>query len=271
MQRWRLIHSAPAGGATNMALDEAILMSVAAGNVPPTLRFYAWEPPCLSLGVAQFHAEADTARLAEQGWGLVRRPTGGKAILHTDELTYSVTLPKDSPLVAGDVVESYRRLSQGLAAGLEILGLRTQSDRQADPNAARQAGPVCFEVPSHYEITAGGKKLIGSAQVRKRGGMLQHGTLPLTGDLARICDGLVFADEAARVEARARVLARATTLGAALGRRVFWDEAAAALAAGFAAALGVALEPGALTTGEAAVAEKLCAEKYGAPGWTQRR
>lgn len=270
MQTWRLIHTTPADGATNMAIDEAILTAVAAGDLPPTLRFYAWDPPCLSLGVAQFHSEADRARLDALGWGLVRRPTGGKAILHTDELTYSVTTPKASPLVAGGVIESYRRFSQGLAEGLQALGLRIRAD-QADPDATKQAGPVCFEVPSHYEITAGGRKLVGSAQVRKRGGVLQHGTLPLTGDLSRICEGLAFEDEAARAAAKPRVLARAITLEDALGRAVGWKEAAEALAAGFASALGVELAIGSLTGGERARAEELRVEKYGTEEWTQRR
>ncbi len=269
---WRLVRNddAPADGATNMAIDEAILASVAVGAVPPTLRFYAWTPPCLSLGVAQRCAEADTRRLAERGWDLVRRPTGGKAILHTDELTYSVALPRAHPLAAGSVVDSYRRLSRGLMAGLQALGLYVNADRLTGPTAG-MTGPVCFERPSHYEITVGGRKLVGSAQVRKRGGVLQHGTLPLGGDLRRICDGLAFGDAAARRAAKMRVLARATTLEAALGRTVGRDAAADALAAGFASALGLVLEPGTLTPEERAQAEMLRAEKYANAAWNRRR
>ena len=91
-----------------MAADMALLQAVGAGLTAPVLRLYAWSPPCLSLGYGQHVSEADRGRLAALGWGIVRRPTGGRAILHTDELTYSVALPADHPLAAGSVVESYR-------------------------------------------------------------------------------------------------------------------------------------------------------------------
>ncbi len=267
---WRLIFSAPTDGATNMALDEAILQEVAAGRSPATLRFYAWSPPCLSLGMAQPSAGVDLARLEALGWDLVRRPTGGRAILHTDELTYSVIAPQDEPRVAGPVIESYRRLSGGLARGLQLLGLHVAEANRASPGR-RSSGPICFEVPSTYEITAESKKLIGSAQARKQGVVLQHGTLPLVGDLGRICEALAFADEEARAVARARVLERAITLESALGRAVAWQEAAQAMAQGFAQALELALAPGDVTEAEWEAARQLRAEKYAAPAWTCRR
>src|SRR2546423_5590703 len=98
---WRLVVHSACDGATNMAIDEAILESVGAGHAPPTLRFYSWQPACLSLGYAQHIRDADLDRLRANGWGLVRRPTGGRAILHTDELTYSITLPEAHPIMAG--------------------------------------------------------------------------------------------------------------------------------------------------------------------------
>ena len=101
-----------------MAVDEAIQQTVAAEVAPPTLRFYAWEPPCLSLGRAQRVSDVDREALQAAGFGLVRRPTGGRAILHTDELTYSLDAPAAHPLLAGTIVESYRRLSTGLALSL---------------------------------------------------------------------------------------------------------------------------------------------------------
>src|SRR5260221_10544445 len=107
-ERWRLIVDSPCDGPTNMAIDEAILEAVGKGDAPPTLRLFAWEPACLSLGYAQPVADIARDRLAGNGWDLVRRMTGGRAILHTDELTYSVTLPQDHPLVAGTILDSYR-------------------------------------------------------------------------------------------------------------------------------------------------------------------
>ena len=267
---WRLIYSDPAPGAYNMALDEAILQAVAAGQVPPTLRFFAWSPACLSLGYAQPGSDVDHVARERLGYHVVRRLTGGRAILHTDELTYSVAIPQDDPRVAGGIVESYRRLSGGLMAGLQHLGLQPYSEKAA-AGATRDMGPVCFEVPSHYEITVGGRKLVGSAQVRKLQVVLQHGTLPLAGDIARICDVLVFESAGARAAARERVGMRACTLEWALGQVVGWRAAAEALAQGFAETLNVRLSPAALTPEEIAQAEQLAAAKYGNPDWTARK
>ncbi len=271
---WRLIHTPPLDGARNMAIDEAILNAIADGDAPPTLRFFAWEPATLSLGYGQPFADVDTARLSARGWGLVRRPTGGRAILHTDELTYSVAAPMDEPRVVGSVVESYRRLSDGLLAGLQRLGLQAHADRK-DPSTVTRApdgtpimNPVCFEVPSDYEITADGRKLLGSAQVRKRGVVLQHGTLPLFGDITRILDGLTYPD-VEREALRARVRSRAATL-ADIGITASWDEAAEALARGFAETLGLTLVRGDLTAAERADADRLVADKYGDPAYNAR-
>lgn len=269
-RQWRLIYDQPTVGARNMAVDEAILAAVAAGNSPPTLRLYTWNPPCLSLGYGQRTRAADTERLAERGWSLVRRPTGGLAILHTDELTYSLSLPLDDPLAGGGIVESYRRISTALLAALESLGAQPHADRK-DKDAAPNPSPVCFETPSHYEITVDGRKLVGSAQARKGGGLLQHGTLPLTGDLARICDALAYPDEAARAAAKAEVRARAITLAEALGGEIGWQTAADAVAQGFASALDVTLTRGELTPDERNAAERLTAEVYGNDSWTLRR
>lgn len=278
--RYRLLLTDPADGATNMAIDEALLLSVAAGESPPTLRFFAWTPPCLSLGYAQPIEDADLKRIANLGFDLVRRPTGGRAILHTDELTYSIITPQTDPRVAGGIVESYRRLSEGLMRGLMILGAEVRNDKvftaenkererekekedsALSANSAVKENPVCFIAPSNYEITANGKKLIGSAQARKRGMVLQHGSLPLTGDIARICEALVFENETAREEAKRQVRARATTLESALGRAVSWEEAAEAMKAGLAETLTLDLEPAPLTDHEFGNTHKLREAKY---------
>lgn len=267
---WRLVLSEPLPGPANMAVDEAILRAVAAGQSPPTLRFFAWEPACLSLGYAQPVEDVDRQRLAGRGWGLVRRPTGGRAILHTDELTYSVIAPMDEPRVRGGVVESYRQLSAGLLRGLERLGLAPRAERKAAGGAPAGALPVCFEVPSDYEITAGGRKLLGSAQVRKQGVVLQHGSLPLGGDIARICEALRFEDEAGRAAVQVRVRARATTLAEVLGREVPWGEAADALRDGLGEALSLEFTPAPLSAGEREQADALCAQKYAAESWNAR-
>ncbi len=273
---WRLLLSPFADGPTNMAVDEAILQAMAAAESRPTLRFFGWTPPCLSLGYAQPAAEVDRERLARLGYGLVRRPTGGRAILHTDELTYSVIAPMHEPRVLGGVLESYQQLSAGLLAGLRHLGLGVRADKTyaAGETAGAAKGPVCFEVPSNYEITVGAgaapRKLLGSAQVRQRRMVLQHGTLPLTGDLGRICAVLVFDSEDERQAARARLRQRAATVAEVLEAEVDWRQAAAALARGFSEALNLDLEEAPLSPREAALAAQLREEKYATAAWNNR-
>jgi lipoate-protein ligase A len=266
--RWRLIVDQETDGASNMAIDEAIVTMVLEGASLPTLRFYGWSPPCLSLGRSQPYADTDLAACRGAGVDIVRRPSGGRAILHTDELTYSVALLQADPLAAGGILESYRRLSQGLLAGLQLLGVQAEQAASArkpmgDPSA------VCFETPSDYEITTQGRKLVGSAQWRARGGVLQHGTLPLCGDITRIINYLVLPG-AERETQRQFLRTRATTLEASLGCSVPFARAASALADGFAQALDLQLVSGALTTREQDLAAELRRSRYAAPDWTQR-
>ncbi len=245
---FRLLLTPPAAGAWNMAVDEALLDAVARGQAPPTLRLYAWSPPCLSLGRHQPVEDADTGRLAARGWDMVRRPTGGRAILHTDELTYALIAAADHPLMRGGVLPSYRRIAAGLLEALRLLGIEARMEGERPPE--KQPAAVCFETPSSYEITAAGRKLLGSAQARRHRAVLQHGSLPLRGDLGRIADALHFPDEAAREAARAAVRARAITAAEAAGHTIGWWEAAQAFRRGFATALGLRLVFGSLSEGE---------------------
>lgn len=263
---WRLLQTPPARGAWNMALDEALLMSCLRGDSPPVLRLYAWNPPCLSLGYAQPFQDVDLARLNERGWDLVRRPTGGRAILHADELTYAVIGPARHPLLAGSVLESYRRLARALLAALRALGLPAEMNEESLA-ADRSANPVCFESPSAYEITVQGKKLIGSAQARRKDGVLQHGALPLAGDLTRIVQVLAFPDEAARQRAAERLLARATTVERVLGRPIPWEMAAQAFVNAFRQTFSICFEPSEPTIAEKARAEELVRIRYANPHW----
>ncbi len=254
-----------------MAVDEAILESVSTLQSPPTLRLYAWDPPCLSMGYAQPAADVDLDALAVRGWSLVRRPTGGRAILHTDELTYAVIATLDNPVVAGSVLESYARIARGLLAALERLSLAARSDRQYQlPDGASPQGPVCFEVPSKYEITVEGKKLVGSAQARRKNGVLQHGTLPLTGDLSRITQVLAVPDEASRASNAQSLLNHAATVERVLGHTVGWDQAAEAMSAAFRDIFAMDLLPSSLSTLETQKAHELQHAKYAHPSWTFR-
>ncbi|WP_322508491.1 lipoate--protein ligase family protein, partial [Anaerolinea sp.] len=248
---WRLLISPPARGTWNMAVDETLMEFCSQGQSLPVLRLYAWDPPCLSLGQAQPVQDVDFSALAQNGWDLVRRPTGGRAILHTDELTYAVIAPSTHEIMSGGLMESYMRISRFLLRALEHLAVPAVSQKEyAMPADANPKGPVCFEVPSNYEITVRGKKLIGSAQFRRKDSVLQHGSLPLFGDLTRITQALNHSSEAQRRESAHRLSARATTLEQVLGRQVTWQEAADAFIQAFAETFDVAWEVRALSREE---------------------
>ena len=265
---WRLLITSPTDGATNMAIDEAILYALAEGNGQPTLRFYAWSPPCLSLGYNQHWQDVNETACQRMGYTWVRRATGGRAILHTNELTYSIITRSDDPRVAGGVVESYRQLSRGLLLGLRRLGAQAAQSKGNMPKNPAQ-GAACFDTPSHYEVTLNGKKLIGSAQVRRKGMVLQHGTLPLGGDITRIFDALALS-QAEKSDLSQKLLARATTLERALGRVISFESAAEALSAGFTEALNLRLQSGQLTSREHELAAQLRAEQYTNDAWNKR-
>lgn len=261
----------PAQGAWNMAVDEAILEFSRKVEQPTTLRLYAWTPPCLSLGYGQSYTDIDLDRLKSYGWDVVRRPTGGRAILHTDELTYAVIGSQEDPLLTGGVLESYQRLSIALLEGLKRMEIK--ADAVAKNVAITESmidNPVCFEVPSNYEITFKGKKLIGSAQARRKKSVLQHGSLPLSGDLTRIVQVLRYPNDSSRKEAAERLLSHATTVESVLGFKGDWWIASQAMISAFSSILGLNLIPGGLTSSEGRRALELYEQKYNHPSWTEK-
>lgn len=251
-----------------MAIDEAILRSVVAGQSPPTLRLYGWSPPTLALGRGQPCADADVGALERDGIDLVRRMTGGTAVLNRDDLSYTIAVVDSDPRLAGTIAESYRAVGAALTCALARLGLTTAETRARERggthSSSRGRTPVCFEIPSDYEVTVGGRKLIGSAQMRVRGGVLQHGSLPLRGDIGAISAYLTQRPDPERIRSLA------VTLQEALGRTVSWTEAAGALVAAFEDALALSLIESPLTLDERAEAERLLETKYGDPAWTSR-
>jgi lipoate-protein ligase A len=177
----------------------------------------------------------------------------------------------DEPRLAGSVLDSYRRLAEALLAALLHLNLNPQvKEKPAHPGKIPAQGPVCFEVPSDYEILVEGKKLVGSAQARRKGGMLQHGSLPLYGDLGRITQVLHFRDEVSRQLAAERLAERAATVESILGYLVSWEKAAQACATAFKEKLELELLPGGLNPSEQSRARELVDEKYNHPSWTER-
>lgn len=262
---WRLIIDPPLDGATNMARDEALLVLHARGTAAPTLRLYGWAPACLSLGRFQRSGEIDRERCEAEGVAVVRRPSGGRALLHERELTYALVARDDSALGAGSISESYRRISAGLLAGLAHLGayaaLAPREDRRKAKDEPQTA--ACYDSPAAYELVVDGRKLVGSAQKRHGGALLQHGALP-------------FAPHAERLSRLLHrpppdLAARMLTLDQVLGRAVYFDEVAEALVNGCAATWNVSFERAGWTDEELALAEELRAARYTTEAWTWER
>lgn len=267
---WRLLLDNAADGYTNMAIDEAILEAHLAGESPPTVRFYRWRPACLSIGYFQRAArEVDEEGCRRLGVDWVRRPTGGRGILHDVELTYSVVASVDDTTVEGGILESYRKISAGLVAGLRRIGV--PAEMAPEKTRAHGAGSAaCFDAPSAYEVTIHGRKVIGSAQVRRGGALLQHGAILLEADVARQAGVLQPPPGMTTAQLAAMLAPRLISLSAAAGRPVTAAELAVALRAGFEEAWGLPLEESTLTAGEQERVHAL-REKYASAEWNHRR
>ncbi|MPL65814.1 Octanoyltransferase LipM [bioreactor metagenome] len=275
MNKWRLINSGMNTAAYNMAIDEAMLKAHAAGEVPPTLRFYGWRPAAVSLGYFQSSAaEIDLEACRSNEVDVVRRLTGGRAVLHDMELTYSLVAAENNSLIPPTITASYRYFSQGLIAGLKHLGVEAQ---MSVPQAAygqrkhRHASAACFDASSHYEITFAGRKLVGSAQVRKEGVILQHGSILLAFRPATLVSLLNLPSADKRNELSDMLAKRVTSVSEILGRTVEWKEVYQAMAVSFGPALGVDLVSGELTAGEQSAANELITAKYSQDCWNQLR
>jgi lipoate-protein ligase A len=215
--RWRLLLTPPASGAENMALDEA-LMTRARDTGEWVLRVYSWIAPTISLGRNQSaRGRYDLGRIRERGHDVVRRPTGGRAILHDREITYSVT---GSVADAGDPRESYERITALLLAGLDGLGVEAVIAAPTRRASAPGMAP-CFDEPSAGELTFAGRKLAGSAQWRCGGALLQHGSILIEDDQSALAE--LTTSPQPRIQEPA-------TLMQALGRRPSVREVAGALA-----------------------------------------
>jgi lipoate-protein ligase A len=279
-----------------MALDEALLESVIRGGAP-VVRLYTWRPATLSLGVNQPIASVDRAACRERGFGLVRRITGGRAVLHQHELTYAVIAPRSDPRVSGGVIESYRKISAALVRGLRVLGADVAL---AEPDAALvrriarahlrhngegaggarstpegaggepEYGAVCFDVATAYELTAGGRKLVGSAQARRGDALLQHGSILLDIDFDAWTAVFTYEHEQARRQAAHKLPARMTSLRQELGRTVTPAEVCTALSRAFEEEFAISLELATLSAHEEAEALRLATTKYATEAWTAR-
>lgn len=265
---WRLIDTGYNDGAYNMAADEALMESVAARDSTPVLRFFGWVPPTLSIGYFQkAEKEVDLERLKSMGFGFVRRPTGGRAVLHDKEITYSVSIREEE--LPGSVIETYKALSLGLVEGLKVLGIEAEVASLKESGAGKAITSACFDSPSWYEVVAQDKKLIGSAQVRKNGTILQHGSVMLEFDADEIALTMNVNDRA-RDRIAAMLSMKAGSLSEMAGREIGYGEAGQAIAEGFRRAFDIKFEVSSLTEKEKQRADEL-KDKYLSDEWNLMR
>ncbi len=264
----------------NMACDEALFLSVASGASMPVLRLYRWEPAAISIGYHGDARQVDRDHCQAMGWEFVRRPTGGGAVFHDRELTYAVVAPVRG--LGSDVLSVYRRVSAGLVAALRRLGLEAELQPphhraatmlpeagETGPDGESQWAGVCFDTPSAYELMVGGRKVVGSAQVRRGGYFLQHGAILLEANPQRHLWGFHIPDPDVRRQAEAAFASHAAGLADILGRPLPAEELADAVVAGMAEALDLRFVPSAITEEEANRVDWLLAHKYLTRAWNE--
>ena len=250
---FRVLETGYGQAAFNMGLDEAVLESVATGAQLPTLRLYGWNPAAISLGYFQkMEEEVDVEACRRAGVDIVRRITGGGAVFHEAEVTYSIVIPEGHPLAPPSIAESYGILCAGIIEGLKPFGLEAAF------------API-------NDILVAGRKISGNAQTRKRGCLLQHGTVLLAVDPEMMFSLLKVPKEKSLGKLIADVKARVTSLEDALGRTVAYPEAEPALLDGFVRALGLDIEKAEPSEQEMAAAARLAGEKFSLASWNARR
>jgi lipoyl(octanoyl) transferase len=234
MNKWKYIDSGPNFAAYNMAVDEELLARAQAGESTPVLRLYSWDPPAVSLGRFQkLETAVDAGACKRLGFDIVRRITGGRAVFHFHELTYSIVAPLDNPMFPPTVLGTYKVIAAGLLAGLRNLNITAEMVSRSERHAAlvnnNSRDPSCFSSPSWYEIIVKGRKIVGSAQRRMTRAFLQHGSILVSYDPK--LESLVIPGSGAS--------ACITSIQGELGSPVSHEEVKQAFWQGFQSALGV--------------------------------
>lgn len=267
MKRWRLLPFKRLPASENMAVDEAVFLQSRRGTSPPTLRFYAWLAPAVSIGhFQQIGRDIDFAACRRRFVEIVRRPTGGKAVFHGHDLTYAVVGRERRDGFPADILGTYRLISGCLIRGLCELGIEAGMAQDGRKWPEMPAEASCFSAPSRYELLVLGRKICGSAQVRSHGSFLQHGSLLLDFDPCQNSEILL-----PHPEGRDRQIAHLRQSVTSLCEQgvSFPDmkTLCGVMKAGFEAVLGIRLEEGALTPEEEALKGCLLRDKYTNDQW----
>lgn len=275
-ETWYFIDSGNQSPSYNMALDEALLDWHSEGKIPPTIRFYGWNPATLSIGYFQkVEKEINMDAVREHQLGFVRRPTGGRGVLHEHELTYSVIVSEEHPEMPKTVTEAYRVISEGILKGFHRLGLdayfavpQSLEERESLKNP-RSA--VCFDAPSWYELVVEGRKVAGSAQTRQKGVILQHGSILLDIDEEKLFSLFHYPSERVKERMRAAFKNKAVAINEISSRQITLEEAKDAFYNGFAEGLNVELVPYTLSVEEEEYVAKIAKERYESDEWNFKR
>ncbi len=266
MKRWRLLPFAYLRASENMAADEAVFL-LSRNRPSPTVRFYAWLAPAVSIGrFQQIDRDIDLAACRKRSVDIVRRPTGGKAVLHGQDLTYAVAGIEQRDGFPADIIGTYRRISRCLIQGLRGMGIEAQTAGEGRALPETPVKASCFSAPSRYELLVQGRKICGSAQVRSQGAFLQHGSLLLTFDPLRTGE-LLLPHSEGRDQHIAQLRQSVTSLSDERVPLPDMEALRRIMKTGFEAALGVRLEEGALTPDEQALKEHLLRDKYTNDQW----
>ena len=274
-ETWNFINTGSHDPYYNMAMDEALLNFVSRGEIDPVVRFYTWNPATLSVGYFQrLKKEIDIDKVKEKGFGLVRRQTGGRGVLHDKELTYSVIVPESHPNMPSTITEAYRVISEGLLEGFKLLGFdayfaipRSKEEREKlkQPRSA-----VCFDAPSWYELVVEGRKIAGSAQTRQKGVILQHGSLLQDVDVDELFDMFTFKNDRLKEKMKKAFVDKAVAINDISDRHISIEEMEKAFEEGFKKGLNIEFKPLSLTENQLAEV-KVLEEKYRSEEWLYKK
>lgn len=272
---WNFINTGSKNPYYNMAMDEALLNFVSRGEIDPVIRFYTWNPATLSIGYFQrLQKEIDIDKVKEKGYGLVRRQTGGRGVLHDKELTYSVIVPESHPNMPSTVTEAYKIISQGLLEGFKNLGFETyfaiprskeERDKLKQPRSS-----VCFDAPSWYELVVEGRKIAGSAQTRQKGVILQHGSILQDIDIDDLFDMFKFKNERLKAKMKENFVQKAVAINDISNQHITLNEMENAFEAGFKKELNIDFKPLELTEKQLEEVQEL-EDKYRSEAWMYRK
>lgn len=272
---WNFINTGSKNPYYNMAMDEALLNFVSRGEIDPVIRFYTWNPATLSIGYFQrLQKEIDIDKVKEKGYGLVRRQTGGRGVLHDKELTYSVIVPESHPNMPSTVTEAYKIISQGLLEGFKNLGFETyfaiprykeERDKLKQPRSS-----VCFDAPSWYELVVEGRKIAGSAQTRQKGVILQHGSILQDIDIDDLFDMFKFKNERLKAKMKENFVQKAVAINDISNQHITLNEMENAFEAGFKKGLNIDFKPLELTEKQLEEVQEL-EDKYRSEAWMYRK